>query len=86
MTDIRRLARTMDPAVPIAELLAMDEVIERSIGSRALRAVPAVAFGLLALAVASAGLLATLSTLVVERRRNLAIRSAVGAKRRKSSG
>jgi ABC-type antimicrobial peptide transport system permease subunit len=44
-----------------------------------MRALPAVGFGVLALAVACVGLLATLSTLVAERRRDLAIRSALGA-------
>ncbi len=46
-----------------------------------MRAIPAAAFALLALAVAGVGIMATLSTLVAERRRDLAIRSALGASR-----
>jgi len=50
-----------------------------SISARRVRALPAVGFGLLALAVALVGVLATMTTLVAERRRDLAIRAALGA-------
>lgn len=55
----------------------------QSIANRRVRALPAIGFGLLALAVALVGLLATLLTLVAERRRDLAIRSALGASPRR---
>ena len=51
----------------------------RSISARRVRALPALGFGLLALAVALVGVLATMTTLVAERRRDLAIRAALGA-------
>ena len=51
----------------------------QSIANRRVRALPAIGFGVLALAVALVGVLATLMTLVAERRRDLAIRSALGA-------
>ena len=46
---------------------------------RGVQALPAVGFGLLSLSVAFVGVLATLSTVVAERRRDLADRWALGA-------
>jgi predicted lysophospholipase L1 biosynthesis ABC-type transport system permease subunit len=77
--DIRRAAQALDATVPIAELQSLEDAMAQSIAQRRARALPAVGFGLLALGVAFVGLLATLSTLVSERRRDLAIRSALGA-------
>jgi putative ABC transport system permease protein len=77
--DIRRAAQALDSTVPIAELQPLEDAMAQSIAQRRVRAFPAVGFGLLALGVAFVGLLATLSTLVSERRRDLAIRSALGA-------
>jgi len=75
------LAATLDSSVPVPELMPLDDVLALSIAGRRMRAVPAVAFALLALAVAAIGVMATLSTLVAERRRDLAIRTALGASR-----
>jgi putative ABC transport system permease protein len=76
---IRRAAQDLDPAVPVPELQSLEDVIAQSIANRRVRALPAIGFGVLALAVAFVGVLATLMTLVAERRRDLAIRSALGA-------
>jgi predicted permease len=77
--ELRLLARALDPTVPISEVLSLEQVRADSIGNRRMRALPAVGFAVLALAVACVGVLATLATLVAERRRDLAIRSALGA-------
>ena len=77
--DIRRAAQELDATVPMPELQSLRDALAGSIAIRRARALPAVGFGLLALPVAFVGLLATLSTLVAERRRDLAIRSALGA-------
>lgn len=77
--DIRRITRALDSRVPVPELQLLEEAMAQSIASRRVRALPAVGFGLLAVGVAFVGLLAALSTLVAERRRELAIRSALGA-------
>jgi hypothetical protein len=71
--EIRRAASALDPSVPMPELQSLDDVLSRSIANRRARALPAVGFGILALCVALVGMLATLSTLVAERRRELAI-------------
>jgi hypothetical protein len=78
-STIRTLARDLDPAVPMPEMRTLDDAIAQSIANRRVRALPAVGFGVLALAVACVGVLATLMTVVAERRRDLAIRSALGA-------
>jgi predicted permease len=77
--DIRRAAHSLDPTVPLPELQSLEDAMAQSIANRRIRAVPAAGFALLAVAVAFLGVLATLSTLVAERRRDLAIRAAIGA-------
>jgi putative ABC transport system permease protein len=76
---IRRAAQDLDPTVPVPELQSLEQAIAQSIANRRVRALPAIGFGVLALSVAFVGVLATLLTLVAERRRDLAIRSALGA-------
>jgi putative ABC transport system permease protein len=80
--EIRRAAQALDPAIPIAELQTLTAALTQSIATRRVRALPPVGFGLLAVAVAFVGVLATLSTLIAERRRDLAIRAALGASSR----
>ena len=77
--DIRAAARALDTTMPIPQFQSLEEVLPESISNRRVRALPAVGFGVLALSVAFLGVLATISTLVAERRRDLAIRSALGA-------
>jgi putative ABC transport system permease protein len=77
--EIRRVVSDLDASIPVPELQSLNDVLSRSIANRRVRALPAVGFGLLALCVAFVGVLATLSTLVAERRRDLAIRAALGA-------
>ncbi|HEY2434729.1 MAG TPA: ABC transporter permease [Vicinamibacterales bacterium] len=79
LADVRQVIASIDPAVPVPELLTLDGIQAESIAARRMRAIPAAAFALLALAVAAVGVMATLSTLVAERRRDLAIRAALGA-------
>ena len=76
---VRGAAQAIDPTVPVPELQSLEDAMAGSISARRVRALPAVGFGLLALAVALVGVLATMTTLVAERRRDLAIRAALGA-------
>ena len=77
--EIRSAARALDAAVPVPEVQTLENVLAQSIANRRVRAMPAIGFGVLALAVAFVGVLATLATLVAERRRDLAIRAVLGA-------
>jgi putative ABC transport system permease protein len=72
-------AQAVDAAVPVPELQSLEDAMAQSIANRRVRALPAVGFSLLALGVAFVGVLATLLMLVAERRRDLAIRAALGA-------
>ena len=77
--EIRSAARALDAAVPVPEVQTLEDALAQSIANRRVRAMPAIGFGVLALAVAFVGVLATLASLVAERRRDLAIRAALGA-------
>jgi predicted lysophospholipase L1 biosynthesis ABC-type transport system permease subunit len=78
-TAVRRAAAALDATVPLPEVQPVNDIIAQSIAVRRVRALPAVGFGALAIAVAFVGIVATVSTLVAERWRDLAIRAALGA-------
>jgi putative ABC transport system permease protein len=82
LADIRRIIATVDPSVPVPEVLPLRDISAQSIAGRRMRAIPATGFALLALAVSAVGIVATLSALLAERRRDLAICAALGATRR----
>lgn len=76
---LQRAVREADPALPVPEVKTLDDEILDSIRDRRLRLFPALGFAILALAVALLGLSASMSRAVAERRRELAIRGALGA-------
>lgn len=76
---IRDLVRTLDPSLPAPEVRTLADHAAGSVSDRRLTVVPAAGFAALALAVATVGLFGTLARAVVERRRELAVRAAVGA-------
>lgn len=78
-SGIRSAADALNPTVPVPELQSLEDALVHSIANRRVRAVPAIGFGVLSLCLACIGVLATLSTFVAERRRDLAIRAALGA-------
>jgi putative ABC transport system permease protein len=76
---IRAVLREVDPRLPVMPIGRLDDVVQRSAADRRLRALLAGSVALLALAIALVGLAGGLGRMVVERRRELAIRSALGA-------
>jgi len=76
---IRDLIRTLNPALPVPEVLTLEDHVARSIADRRLRVLPAAGFAALALAVSMVGLFGALARAVAERRHELAVRAAVGA-------
>lgn len=78
-STIRAAIRDVDPTLPTPVIRSMDDVASASMANRRLRLVPAAGFAFVALALSLVGLTATLSRAVHERRRELAIRSAIGA-------
>jgi putative ABC transport system permease protein len=77
--SVRRVLRDLDPALPVGEIRPMTDVIANAFADRRLRAAVAGGFALLAILLALAGLVGSLGRLVIERRRELAIRTALGS-------
>jgi len=76
---LRRVVRDSDTTIPVPDVRLLEEEILRSIADRRMRVLPSASFAVLALAVALLGLSAAASRSVAERRRELAVRSALGA-------
>jgi putative ABC transport system permease protein len=84
VATLSRMIREVDPAIAVVSVRTLDDVMGRSIAAQRLRVVPAAGFALLALCLAVLGIAAVLARTVIERRRELAIRAALGATPRQS--
>jgi putative ABC transport system permease protein len=76
---LRATLRSAAPDMPVMPIRPLDEVMQRSVAGRSFRAQLAASLGLLAVGIAVLGVGAGLGRVVSERRRELAIRSALGA-------
>jgi predicted permease len=79
LSAVRDLILSLNPGLPVPEVRTLDDHVADSIAGRRLQLVPAAALGGLALLVAMVGTFGALSRSVTERRRELAIRAAIGA-------
>jgi putative ABC transport system permease protein len=77
--SIRAIVRELDPRMPLLPIRSLDEVVQRSVADRRLNALLGGSVALLAFAVAMVGLAGSLMRVVSERRKELAIRAALGA-------
>jgi putative ABC transport system permease protein len=77
--SIERLIRTVDPDQPVRLIQPMTEVIALTVGDRRQQTTLLVAFGSLALVIASLGLYGLLAQSVSARGREIGIRMALGA-------
>ncbi|HEY6358108.1 MAG TPA: ABC transporter permease [Vicinamibacterales bacterium] len=76
---IRRVVRDIDPALPVMNLTTIDDILDQSVADRRFYTVSTTAFATLALLLTMTGLVVIVARSIVERRRELAIRAAIGA-------
>jgi predicted lysophospholipase L1 biosynthesis ABC-type transport system permease subunit len=76
---LRRIVHEMDPTLPVTNIATIDQIISESTAGRRFYTTATTAFAALALLLTAAGLIVVIARSVAERRRELAVRAALGA-------
>jgi ABC-type antimicrobial peptide transport system permease subunit len=77
---LRRVIYQIDPAVPVMGVTTIDRIISESVAGRRFYTATVAAFAMLALVLTASGLIVVIARSVAERRHELAVRSALGAR------
>jgi ABC-type antimicrobial peptide transport system permease subunit len=82
----RATLKAIDPALPMYRVMAMDEVVSQGFAARRLPVLLMVAFGALALLLASVGVYAMFTSMAAAREREFGVRIALGGSRGSVAG
>jgi predicted permease len=78
---VQKQFAALDPELPVSDVMTMEQLIGNSLDSASFSATLVLAFAVLSLSLASVGLYGVLSYLMTQRRTEIGIRMAMGAKR-----
>ena len=79
-TSLREAVRAVDPTVPLMNTTTVDAIIAESVSGRRFYTVTTTVFAALALLITAVGLSVVVARSIAERRRELAVRAALGAR------
>lgn len=76
---VQKAISSIDPALPVTDVLTMNQLIDQSTGDASFAATLVLAFGVISLILATVGLFGVLSYVVAQRTTEIGIRIALGA-------